>query len=78
MERASSSRFFAVAQTINSIISLRRNPLIKGFTTNPTLMKRAGVQTTRDLPDGLQAVPDMPFSFEVFADDFDAMKSRRW
>jgi len=68
---------FADGADINSIISLRRNPLIKGFTTNPTLMKRAGVQDYEGFARMvLQAVPDMPFSFEVFADDFDAMEEQ--
>ena len=68
---------FADGADINSIISLRQNPLIKGFTTNPTLMKRAGVQDYEGFARMvLQAVPDMPFSFEVFADDFDAMEEQ--
>jgi len=68
---------FADGADINSIISLRQNPLIKGFTTNPTLMKKAGVQDYEAFAQAvLHAVPDTPFSFEVFADDFDAMEEQ--
>src|SRR5258706_5754137 len=51
------------------------NPMIKGFTTNPTLMRKAGVADyaafAREI---LDAIPDRPISFEVFADDFDEME----
>jgi transaldolase len=49
-------------------------PYIKGFTTNPTLMRKAGITDyeafARDI---VQAIPNRPISFEVFADDFDEM-----
>ncbi|MGD0096242.1 MAG: transaldolase [Terracidiphilus sp.] len=68
---------FADGADINSIIALRQNPLIKGFTTNPTLMKKAGVQDYEVFARAvLEAVPDLPFSFEVFADDLDAMEQQ--
>ena len=68
---------FADGADINSILSLRQNPLIKGFTTNPTLMKKAGVEDYEAFARTvLQAVPETPFSFEVFADDFDAMEEQ--
>ena len=51
------------------------NPLIRGFTTNPTLMRKAGVT---DYPgfarDILRSIPDRPISFEVFADEFPEME----
>jgi transaldolase len=51
------------------------NPLIEGFTTNPTLMRAAGVRNyeafAREL---LREVRDKPISFEVFADEFDEME----
>ncbi|MDQ6854282.1 MAG: transaldolase, partial [Actinomycetota bacterium] len=57
------------------ILELYANPLIQGFTTNPTLMRKAGVEDyewfARDI---LQAVPDRPFSLEVFADDHKEME----
>ena len=51
------------------------NPMIRGFTTNPTLMRKAGVQDYRAFArEVLAAIPDRPISFEVFADEFDAME----
>jgi transaldolase len=52
-----------------------RNPLIRGFTTNPTLMRKAGVNDYRAFAwDILQAIPDRPISFEVFSDEFAEME----
>ncbi len=57
------------------MISLYRNPLIKGLTTNPTLMRKAGVQDfERFARQILETVRDKPISFEVFSDDFAEMK----
>jgi len=54
---------------------LYRNPLIRGFTTNPTLMRKAGVTDYRAFArDILQAIPDRPISFEVFSDEFAEME----
>jgi transaldolase len=54
--------------------TLALNPVIKGFTTNPTLMRASGVTDyeafAREI---LPIVGDRPISFEVFADDFDEM-----
>lgn len=67
-------RLFADGANRDEILSLYRNPLIKGFTTNPTLMRKAGVteyeQFARQI---LAEIPDRPISFEVFADDFPEM-----
>jgi len=50
------------------------SPIVKGFTTNPTLMRKAGVGNYRAFAhDILQAIPDRPISFEVFADEFEEM-----
>jgi transaldolase len=52
------------------ILELYRRPYIKGFTTNPTLMRKAGVTDYEAFAmDILQHVTDRPISFEVFADD---------
>jgi transaldolase len=52
------------------IIELAKNPYVKGFTTNPTLMRKAGISDyeafARDL---LTHIPEYPISFEVFADE---------
>ena len=54
---------------------LYANPQIKGFTTNPTLMRKAGITDyeafARDI---VAAIPDRPISLEVFADEFDEME----
>ena len=56
------------------MLRLHKNPQISGFTTNPTLMHRAGVTDYRAFAkDILQQINDCPVSFEVFADDFDEM-----
>ncbi len=66
---------FADGANREAIIELAANPLIKGFTTNPTLMRSAGVADYETFAhDVVSAVPDMPVSFEVFADDFDEME----
>ena len=68
-------KIFADGADRAGILELYRNPLVKGFTTNPTLMRKAGIADyaafARDI---LQAVPDRPFSLEVFSDDFDEME----
>src|SRR2546430_54125 len=57
------------------IAQLARNPDIKGFTTNPTLMRAAGVTDYEQFARGvLPCVGGLPISFEVFADDFDEME----
>ena len=66
---------FADGANCEAIVELSANPLIKGFTTNPTLMRAAGVADyeafAREI---VAAVPNMPVSFEVFADEFDDME----
>ena len=48
---------------------------VSGFTTNPTLMRKAGVTDYKDFAlKAIAVIPDLPISFEVFSDDFDAME----
>ena len=48
--------------------------LVAGFTTNPTLMRKAGVTDYAAFArEALEAIPDLPISFEVFSDEFDEM-----
>jgi transaldolase len=57
------------------MLELSRNPLIRGFTTNPTLMRKAGVVDYKKFAhEVLQAITDRPISFEVFSDDFSEME----
>src|SRR6516225_4083881 len=56
------------------MLEMYAKPYIKGFTTNPTLMRKAGIcDYERFAHDILQEIPDRPISFEVFADDFSEM-----
>jgi len=57
--------------------ALYRHPLIRGFTTNPTLMRKAGITDYENFARGvLAAIPDRPISFEVFSDDFEEMEQQ--
>jgi len=57
------------------MLEMYANPLIKGFTTNPTLMCKAGVCDYKTFArEIVAAIPDRPISFEVFADDFAEME----
>ena len=68
-------KIFADGADLDGIIEMSANPLIKGFTTNPTLMRKAGIADYEAFArEVLAAVPDRPVSFEVFADDFDEME----
>ena len=67
-------KIFADGADIEGIKKLYSNPLVKGFTTNPTLMRKAGISEYEEFSKKvLAAVPDRPVSLEVFADDFDEM-----
>lgn len=67
-------KIFADGADIAGIRKMYANPLIKGFTTNPTLMRKAGISDYETFSrEVLAAVPDRPVSLEVFADDFDEM-----
>jgi len=68
-------KIFADGADLTSITELAANPIISGFTTNPTLMRRAGVENYRKFATQvLDVVPTMPVSFEVFSDDLDEMR----
>ena len=68
-------KLFADGADKAQILQLHRNPLVRGFTTNPTLMRAAGVKDYQSFAlDVLEAVKDRPISFEVFADDFPTME----
>ncbi|MGC2160378.1 MAG: transaldolase [Silvibacterium sp.] len=70
-------KLFADGADLTSILALYRNPCIKGFTTNPTLMRKAGIHDYEAFARNLvHAIPDRPISFEVFADDEDSMEEQ--
>jgi transaldolase len=67
-------KIFADGADRSGMLELYGNPLVKGFTTNPTLMRVAGITDyeafARDI---VEAIPDRPISLEVFSDDFAEM-----
>ncbi len=68
-------KIFADGADKAGMLDMYAKPHIKGFTTNPTLMRKAGISDYRAFAkDILQAIPDRPISFEVFSDDFDEME----
>jgi transaldolase len=68
-------KIFADGADKAGMLEMYAMPYIKGFTTNPTLMRKAGVTDYRAFAkDILQAIPDRPISFEVFSDKFDEME----
>ena len=70
-------KIFADGANRAGMLELYRNPLIRGFTTNPTLMRAAGISNyeafAREI---LAAIPDRPISLEVFSDDFSEMEQQ--
>lgn len=70
-------KIFADGANINGIKEMCNNPLIKGFTTNPTLMRQAGVKEYEPFARAvLEVVTELPVSFEVFADDLVEMEKQ--
>jgi transaldolase len=68
-------KIFADGADKDGMLEMYRHPLIKGFTTNPTLLRKAGVSDYRAFAlDILKAIPDRPISFEVLSDEFDEME----
>ncbi|MBI5304091.1 MAG: transaldolase [Chloroflexi bacterium] len=68
-------KIFADGADKAGMLEMYRQPFIKGFTTNPTLMRKAGIADyTAFARDMLQAIPDRPISFEVFSDEFAEME----
>ena len=70
-------KIFADGADLAGIRAMCAKPWIKGFTTNPTLMRKAGVDDYKAFArEVLRAVPDRPLSFEVLADEFDEMEAQ--
>jgi transaldolase len=68
-------QIFADGADKAGILNLNANPLIRGMTTNPTLMRKAGIQDYESFArDILQTVTEKPISFEVFSDEFPEMR----
>jgi transaldolase len=70
-------KLFGDGADVARILELSRKPYIKGFTTNPTLMRKAGVPDYEAFAaQVLEHIKDRPVSFEVIADDEETMESQ--
>ena len=68
-------KLFADGADKTGMLEMARLPYVAGFTTNPTLMRKAGVVDYKTFArEVLQAIPDRPISFEVFSDEFAEME----
>lgn len=68
-------KLFADGAEKAGMLEMYNNPLISGFTTNPTLMRKAGITDYKSFSiDILSEIKDKPISLEVFSDDFDEME----
>jgi transaldolase len=68
-------KLFADGAEKAGMLEMYAKPYIKGFTTNPTLMHKAGLTDYRGFAKSIvEAIPDRPISFEVFSDDFEEME----
>jgi transaldolase len=71
------TKIFADGADLKSIVALANDPIVKGFTTNPSLMRKDGVTDYEKFACTLlEAVPNKPISFEVFADDMKEMEAQ--
>ena len=70
-------KIFADGADKEGMLEMYKKPYIKGFTTNPTLMRKAGIANYESFAkDIICAIPDRPMSFEVFSDDFCEMEKQ--
>jgi len=61
---------FADGADLGGMLEMSKKPYVKGFTTNPSLMRKAGVSDYLTFArEVIKNIPDRPISFEVFADD---------
>lgn len=67
-------KLFADGADVDGMIEMSQNPKISGLTTNPTLMRKAGIENYEKFAKNvLRKITEKPISFEVFSDDFDQM-----
>jgi transaldolase len=68
-------KIFADGADKEALLALNADPIIKGMTTNPTLMRKAGIANYEKFAhEILGSITDKPISFEVFSDDFPEMR----
>jgi transaldolase len=70
-------KLFADGADLTSMIEMASKPYISGLTTNPTLMKKAGISNYVNFAkEVLREIPNKPVSFEVFADDLSEIQTQ--
>ena len=70
-------KLFADGADLAGIKEMAANPRIAGFTTNPTLMRKAGISDYKGFAlQVLEAIGGRPLALEVFADDFPTMEGQ--
>lgn len=68
-------KIFSDGAEIKSMIEAYKGGIVKGFTTNPTLMRKNGISDYETFAkEVLKNIKDMPISFEVFSDEFNEME----
>ena len=71
------TKIFCDTAEINQIKKFNKKKIVKGFTTNPSLMRKAGAKDYKSYAKKiLNVCPNKPVSFEVFADDYINMKKQ--
>ena len=72
-------KIFADGAEKSAMVDMLKNPVIQGFTTNPTLMRKAGITDYASFArDVLTEIRHLPISFEVFADEFSEMERQAY
>lgn len=70
-------KIYSDGADLDSILEARDKGIVQGFTTNPTLMSKAGITNYMMFAEEvLRYITDLPVSFEVFSDDFDGMQTQ--
>jgi transaldolase len=73
--RALQVKLFQDGADLGAMIAASGRGLVSGFTTNPTLMRKAGITDYKAFAlKAIAAIPNLPISFEVFSDDFETME----
>lgn len=68
-------KIFADGADLQGMLEMNANPLIRGLTTNPTLMRKAGISDYRSFAqEVLKEITEKPISFEIFSDELEDMK----
>ena len=68
-------KIFQDGADLRLMVEAQKRGIVQGFTTNPTLMHKAGIADyKRFAHQVIEAIPDLPVSFEVFSDDYDTME----